>query len=710
MNVKNRYMMIMVMALLCSCVVLTSITLAYENDPSFAGEWSGAISLPGQELGLHVHLSWKDGQYQGSVDIPLQGAMGIPLESFEVDDEEISFALAGIPGDPKLDLHLSQDGLLLTGLFNQGGASFPVELRKETPEELEVAKKEAQELREQQLEEITTIVQDFLEEWSVPGVGVGIVKNGEVFLAEGFGYADLETQREVTSDTLFAIGSSTKAFATASVALMVEEGELSWDQPVVNYLPWFGLDDDYVTLNVTLRDFALHRSGMTRHDFSWYGREIEREEIIESMKYLELGANLRETFIYNNHGYVLLGYLAGHVAGMEWEDLVQRDFLTPLGMEKTGMTIDFLKEDPDHARPYQSKDGQILPINYRNLDTMGPAGSMNSTVTDMLAWVQLFLNGGLYNEEQILSPMSIMELTLPQVALPTPGFSELRFSNYALGWMVDDYRGDLVVHHGGNIDGYSALVSMVPHQQLGIVVLTNMNNSVLPTLVTYTIMDMMNSRDLVDWSGRLHESISMMPEDMIQTPRQIQGTQPSRDLQQYAGNYEHPGYGDVQIQWNEEINSLEFTFREYTAPLNHWHYDVFAVRLGDIAVGINLPVHFISDAYGFITGLNLPLEATVSPIHFSLVATEELMELSYLESFIGQYEVMGIVLTVRVQHENLVIDIPGQPTQFLLPQRSHRFNFKGLDGFVVDFIEEENEIVGLWLDQPHGSYKAIKID
>lgn len=696
---KYRLFMVLTMILFLVCPVTA------EEEVSFAGTWSGAIDIMGQELGIDVRLHWDEEKgYSGDMDIPLQGAMGIPLDGFVVEDREIQFAMMGIPGDPYLELTLLPEKNKLTGLFHQSGAAFPVELITETEEDL----LEAQEIRQEQKEDIIAFVKQLLEKWQVPGAAVGVLYDGEVVLSQGFGYADQETGQEVDSQTLFAIGSSTKAFATASVALMVEEGAMGWDVPVWDYLPGFRMYDDQVTLKATPRDFALHRTGLSRHDFSWYGRDLEREDIIESMAHLTPGADFRETFIYNNHGYALLGYLAGEVAGMKWEELVRERFLHPLGMDNTNFDVESLQKSSNHARPYDVREGEIQPMEYRNLDALGPAGSMNSTVEDMLHWLEMFIQGGTFGGQEILSPMSIQELTRPQMAFPPSGYPEMRFANYGLGWMIDDYRGHVFVHHGGNIDGYSALMAMIPREQLGIVVLTNRNNSVLPSLATYYIIDRMTDMEPLDWSGRMEPSMSMLPEDSIRPPRQVEGTEPSRDLSDYAGVYEHPGYGEVQVLYHEDQGRLEFLFRGQKAPMEHWHYDVFAARITGMAISMNLPVHFLAGVDGYISSLALPLDPSVAPIEFSLMPGEELKDEAYLQTFTGSYVLMGMELTVRTQEGRLILDIPGQASLILIPQRPNRFAVEDLPGYGVEFMKEEGEIQSFWIDQPHGSFQAEK--
>lgn len=689
-------------------MVLSSSGWANPGGHEWLGTWEGTIEIPDQPLDVVVRLAEADDAWEGEMDIPLQGAFGIPLEEVQATPETLRFSLTGIPGDPSVSVEWDGAAGYASGSFSQSGMEFPMRL---VPEErtTEAAAKEARS-REEILTDLRAFVEEMLAAWDVPGAAVGIVYQGDVLMAEGFGLRSVEDELPVTGDTVFAIGSSTKAFTTASVALMVDEGRLQWDKPVLDYLPWFRLQNHDAMHQANLRDMALHRTGLARHDFAWYGREIPREEHVRNMAHLEFAMEFRQQYLYNNYGYTVLGYLAGHAAETDWENLVQRRLLDPLSMQRTSFTVQDLVEEENAARPYVLRQGTIDPMAYRELTTMGPAGSINSSAEDMLAWLSLFLERGQVSGEQILSPLSVHQLTLPQLALPTAGYPEIRFSNYALGWMVDDYRGDRMVHHGGNIDGFSALASMLPDENLGVVVLTNLNGSPLPSIVTYRIIDELTERTPVDWNARLRHQVDLMPEDLVQPPRQIEGTTPARSLHEFAGHYEHPAYGRVVVSYDESTDSLYMLWRGEDVTLDHWHYDVFAARFAEIAVEGQFPVHFITGVDGHVQGLEIPFDASVKPIHFAVTADPEAFAIETLERYTGNYEVMGTLLHIRLRDDTLVMEIGGQGAVQLLPERGTRFSIQDMPGGAVEFVLENEKATSLLLTQPNGTFEALRVD
>lgn len=687
-------------------ILIASIGSASSTNYEWDGTWEGVIALPGQPLDVVVRLSKSGGELTGEMDIPLQGALAIPLTNVRTDSMSLAFELTGIPGDPVVSVQWDSDAGYAAGTFSQSEMEFPIRLE---PKETDASVDETR-AQEDTLAELRVYIEEMLAAWDVPGAAVGIVHRGDVLLAEGFGTRSVDEDLPVSRDTVFAIGSSTKAFTTASVALMVDEGRLQWDTTVLDYLPWFRLKNQEAMHKATLRDLALHRTGLGRHDLAWYGQELPREEHIRNMAHLDFALEFRQQYLYNNYGYTTLGYLAGHAAGSDWETLVQTRLLDPLGMYRTSFTVQDLVDDNNAARPYALRQGEVVSMAYRELSTMGPAGSINSSVEDMLAWVSLFLQRGETTDQQILSPLSVHQLTQPQMALPTAGYPEIRFSNYALGWMIDDYRGDLMVHHGGNIDGFSALVSMLPYENLGVVVLTNLNNSPLAAIVTYRIIDELRQRDPVDWNARIQQQVDLMPEDLMQPPRKIEDTVPSRGLNEMVGHYEHPAYGRAVVRHDEAADALCLTWRGIDIPLHHWHYDVFAVRFPNIAVEGQFPVHFISGVDGYVRGLEIPLDSSVDPIHFVVTADPDAFSSETLERYTGNYEVMGTRLHIRLRDDTLFMEIGGQGAVKLVPERGARFAIPDLPGGAVEFIVDNGKPTRLLLTQPNGTFEAFRMD
>ncbi|WP_244918744.1 serine hydrolase domain-containing protein [Paenibacillus dendritiformis] len=274
-----------------------------------------------------------------------------------------------------------------------------------------------------------------MEQWKVPGLSIAVIQGQQIVMAEGFGLRNVEQGLEVTPETLFAIGSCTKAFTAMSAGMLVDEGKLDWDRPVKEYLPNFKLYDSIATERITIRDMLCHRSGLPRHDLMWYNAPFTREEIIERLQYLEPNHDFRSKWQYNNLMYMAAGYLVGQLAGVPWEQWVQERIFAPLRMDNSNFSIDEMERHPNAAVPYIDKDNQVQATAYRNLDVIGPAGSINSNVMEMANWVLLQLNQGTFQGQQLVTEGSIATMHTPQMPCGSSHFwkKELPICTYGLG-------------------------------------------------------------------------------------------------------------------------------------------------------------------------------------------------------------------------------------------------------------------------------------
>lgn len=373
----------------------TGFAAAQQN--SIAGHWEGAIKLPAGDLKFSADFTDVAGKLSATISIPQQGAKDLPLSEVAFDNDpkkgEVSFALAGVPGDPKFHGKLSADGQKIEGTFSQGGANLPCYLeRKGDP----VAKaKEA-------LVGFDDVVTDAMKKFEVPGMAIAIVKGKEIVYAKSFGYRDVEKQLPVTADTLFAIGSSSKAFTTFVLGTLVDEGKIEWEKPLRTYIPWFKLYDPSMTEHLTVRDLVTHRSGLRRHDLVWYNNfESSREQFVRKLAYLEPSADLREKFQYNNLMFLSAGYLTEVITGKTREEAMRARILDPLGMKRTDFSVVDMQKDSDFAQPYGKKDGKIEKLPFRPITNLAPAGSINSSVNEMACWVTIHLNGGKYGDKKL---------------------------------------------------------------------------------------------------------------------------------------------------------------------------------------------------------------------------------------------------------------------------------------------------------------------
>lgn len=272
-----------------------------------------------------------------------------------------------------------------------------------------------------------------MAEWQVPGVAVGVVRDGEVILARGFGHRDRQARLPVGEHTTMAIGSNSKSFTATLLAILADEGRLDRDRPVREHLPDFRLYDDFATSEMTPRDLVTHRSGLPRHDNTWYGRSRTRAEIFEKLRYLEPNASFRSRYQYQNLMFMAAGHLAGRIAGRDWHRLIDERIFTPLGMDRSTTSVGETPGSGDYALPYILHDGILERVPFRNMDSMGPTGSINSNVTEMLVYIRTHLDGGVFAGGRIISGENSARMQQPQFAIPGESeFAELGQVSYGL--------------------------------------------------------------------------------------------------------------------------------------------------------------------------------------------------------------------------------------------------------------------------------------
>lgn len=461
------------------------------------------------------------------------------------------------------------------------------------------------------LEGLHTLVKKQMEMWNVPGLALAIVKDGEVIMAEGFGYRNVEQKLLVTPITLFAIGSCTKAFTAMAAAQLIDEEKLEWDSPVRTYFPDFDMYDSMAAERITMRDMLCHRTGLPRHDNMWYGSFLTREEIIKRIKYLEPNVDFRSTWQYNNIMYTAAGYIAGHVAECTWEQLVQERIFNPLEMKESGFSVNELKLHDNAGVPYIEQEGQLRKVEYCNLDAIGPAGSINSTVMDMSNWLIANLENGAFKGKRIISEKNLVTLHSPHMPCPPMLFGKKEFplSCYGLGWGFESYRGYRMLQHGGGTDGFTSHISFLPDEGIGIVLLTNRQGTMLPTSLALTVYDRLLNLDPIEWCEQLREDIQkweaqrkqMAAENATSVGEAVLIS--STTLQRYEGHYEHPGYGTVKVQVVE--NELQAVFHAGCFRLSQTGEHVFTIH--SEMLGETANIKFAADEEGNIIQLSAPL-------------------------------------------------------------------------------------------------------
>ena len=459
--------------------------------------------------------------------------------------------------------------------------------------------------------------------WKVPGIGIAVVKGNQVIFLKGYGYKDRDQKVPVTKDTKFAIGSVTKSFAVTGLAAQVTQGKLEWDVPVRRYLPDFQMFDPVATERMTARDLVTHRSGLPRHDLMWGPGMFTRDEIYQRLRFLEPTKDFRSVWQYQNLMYMTAGYLSGKLDGTSWEAVVRERVFRPLGMTTADVSVSDLQRSADYSYGYaRLPSDSVVKLPYRNLDAIGPAGSINASPAEMIRYVTMHLNRGTIEGKEIISAAASKEMQTPQMVIPASpmpgaGGTDLGQEGYGMGFFIGSYRGRKMVHHGGNIDGFSAEVNFLPNDSLGVVVLTNLNGTVTRDFIPFMIYDRLLGLPAIDWSGRYKvvADRARARQDSIrarEVASRVANTTPSRALADFTGRYNHPGYGDVRITLAD--GKLSLGYAKLQLPMEHFHYDVFETAPISPAQPTRWKVQFLSDMTGAVTGLAIPFEPALKPI------------------------------------------------------------------------------------------------
>ncbi|MBI3209880.1 MAG: serine hydrolase [Candidatus Solibacter usitatus] len=458
---------------------------------------------------------------------------------------------------------------------------------------------------------IDAIVESVRQAFAVPGIAVAIVDGETVVFQKGYGVKRLGSPEPVTSNTRFAIGSTTKAFTTASMGILVDEGKMSWDDPVRKHLAFFQLSDALADHAVTMRDIVSHRTGLSRHDLLWYNSPWSSEEIIRRIGFVSLTKPFRSTYQYQNIMFLTAGYTVGRIAGSSWESFVRTRIWEPLGMNNSDFSVKDAQTAPDVASPHDrnEKTEKVETVPWRNLDRIAPAGAINSSTADLSRWVAMQLNGGEYRGKRVLKADTIREMHAPQMAIRLDDPNSRAINNgtqmmaYGLGWVVQDYRGLKMVSHGGAIDGFRAQVTLLPEKKLGIVVLANLGNNNVPECLRSALADELLGVEPFEWLKLYQDQQSKIAgaakdrrEKQAQSRRA--GTKPSREWAAYAGSYENPAYGVASISVRND--GLEAAWSNWLTRLDHFHFDAFQVDNKRLAESL---LEFRLDAKGDIAGM-----------------------------------------------------------------------------------------------------------
>lgn len=551
-----------------------------------------------------------------------------------------------------------------------------------------------------------------LKDWNAPGVGVGIIVKDKLVYAKGYGYRDYGQKLPFTPQTLFQIASNSKLFTTVAAGMLVEEGKLTWDKPVRESVPDIQFYDNQLNDNVTLRDMLSHRTGVTRHDSIWFRSSFTRKELFERLKYMEPQQPLRQMLLYNNLMYSAVGYLIELQSGKTWEEFVRERIFSPLDMKASTFTISELLKHPDRGVPFNEKRDSFelykIPY-YEDIVGVAPCGAIISNVDELSHWLIAVMNDGKYDGKQILPPGVLKASLQPAVGLPNTlgeaeGFWEVLNPAAGMGRFTASYRGHLLSYHGGALPGFYSQVSMMPNDQLGVIVFViGEHSSALTNVITYNIYERLLGLDQTPWGQRrLEQRLAMKKAGTEARAKagadRVPGTKPSHDLSAYAGEYEHPAYGTLKIGLRD--GTLQFGFNRFEFPLSHFHYDRFDTP-DDEQYG-KFSVNFRTNPQGDVDAAAMSLDEA------AVVFTRKppAIDPKVLERLAGTYLTPGNT-KLRVSYQQgkgLSVDPPGGPTRPLTPVKGLQFRTPQFADEIYEFVMENDQVKALKMRDPAGEY------
>lgn len=570
-------------------------------------------------------------------------------------------------------------------------------------------------------------IQKVMELANCAGMAVAVVEKDKIIYANGFGYKDFENKKPVDTQTLFAIGSCTKAFTGAILGQLQEEDKLDLDASPRDYVPELKFFNPQLNTGITVRDMLCHRTGLPRHDISWYMfPSNSRDSLLARIQYHEPTLTLREGFQYNNFMYLAAGSVGEKITGKTWEENIRGIIFKPLKMTTSNLHIDELLKVENIAKGYyySSKKGIYLEDYYR-IRGMAPAGSINSNVMEMSNWTMAWINNGKFEGKQVIPEGYRKEAIGSQMVVNSQLASvkrpELNFGNYGFGWFLGSYNSHVRVEHGGNINGFSASVCFYPNDSIGIIVLVNQNGSSVPSIVRNMISDEMLGLKSGKWDEALLKAEKAKKkkkaepeekkEEEASTSIRVKNTNPSHKKEEYVGLFSHPGYGKMKIFLKED--SLFAKLPDELWYLHHFHYDVFepnerGEEIDTNSSGGGLMFNFSTSQVGEIDGIRISVEAGLDPMLFKRQLEEVEMELTDLEKYTGEYDLGGADGKVYIKNEELKLFVPGQPEYNLKAAGNDKFVIDGLEGYAVQFEVKEGEVKALTFMQPNGNFRVPK--
>ncbi len=438
---------------------------------------------------------------------------------------------------------------------------------------------------EQKIEDLDQYIENARKYWKVPGMSVAVIKEGKVLLAKGYGQRQLGGKM-VDENTIFNIGSTTKAFTSVLIGMLVDQGLLHWEDKVIDYMPEFQLHNPYTTRDARVKDLLTHNLGLGNADFLWGTQSFTKEEILSQIRNLPMSYPLRGGYTYQNIMYHAAGLLIEKITGMTWEKAMKKMIFEPLEMTNTYADKELSQSQANRSIAHHYVDEKITPIKDFNADSIAAAGATWSSIKDMAKWTHFLLDSARVDGIKLLKTETWAELFKPQALIPqnqfypTTALTKPKWTTYGLGFFQQDYGGKALDFHTGSLPGTMAMIGLIHEEKVGYYFLGNLDHAEVRHALMYKVFDEFGNTGIKrDWSvemKKLYDGINQQVKNALarQDANRIEGTSPSQALENYAGDYQHPVWGKIEVRWQQ--NQLKMTYSKYNfGRLEHWHYDTF---------------------------------------------------------------------------------------------------------------------------------------
>ncbi len=482
--------------------------------------------------------------------------------------------------------------------------------------------------------QIDSIAELTLKTFNVPGIAVGVVKDGKLIHAKGYGVRSVITKEKVDENTLFGIASNSKAFTAAALAMLVDEKKLNWDDKVTKYIPRFKLYNPWVTEEFTVRDLICHRSGLDLGAgdlMMWPDSNVySKTDIIEHLQYLKPVSSFRSKYDYNNNLFIVAGEVIAAVSGMTWEEFIEQRIMKPLDMKKSAASRSRLKDKSNITEPHIPVNGTLQVSNIHWSETANAAGGIYTSINDLSKWVIMQLNRGTYgndNKEKLFSPERQMEMWSIQTPLPiyNPGYYETYFNGYGLGWFVSSVKGQRQIGHTGGLAGIVTQVTLFPELGLGIMVFTNQQVGAAFTCITNSIKDAYLGLPPKNWIKELSERVNKLHADSKKIEedvwKQVESQQKNRmlkpDVANYTGNYKDNWFGEVTLtSQNGKFLFASQNSKRMRGELFYYKANTWVIKWNDRSFDADAFVHFTLDKNGKATGFKMEAFLPITDFSF----------------------------------------------------------------------------------------------